>query len=153
MANMHGNEVVGREMVLALIHHLCERYLARDPEVVSLISRTRIHLMPTMNPDGYDVAYEWNKKFEMERDKKAEKADGFTVGRANANGVDLNRNFPNLDELEFADHVKYHTSHRTSRWAEMRQQLLRVCSLFPSICPQLEPSVMYTYDQSDLPTE
>lgn len=55
---MHGNEVLGREMLLKLADDLCKLYNARDPEVTKLINNTRIHIMPSMNPDGWDKATE-----------------------------------------------------------------------------------------------
>jgi len=53
---MHGNEVLGRELLLHMANYLCERYLANDPDIQKLISLTRIHLLPSMNPDGWQVS-------------------------------------------------------------------------------------------------
>lgn len=79
VANMHGDEVTGREMLLHLIHHLLTNYTT-NPEVRNLVDSTRIHLLLSMNPDGYEIS--------SSEDKKSIR------GRYNANGVDLNRNFP-----------------------------------------------------------
>ncbi|TNN34947.1 Carboxypeptidase D [Liparis tanakae] len=79
IANMHGNEVVGRELLLNLIEYLCRNY-GSDPEVTRLVNNTRIHIMPSMNPDGYEVATEGDVR-------------GYK-GRNNSNKQDLNRNFP-----------------------------------------------------------
>ncbi|XP_048648662.1 LOW QUALITY PROTEIN: carboxypeptidase D [Marmota marmota marmota] len=79
IGNMHGNEVVGRELLLNLIEYLCKNF-GTDPEVTDLVRSTRIHLMPSMNPDGYE--------------KSQEGDSGSGIGRNNSNNFDLNRNFP-----------------------------------------------------------
>lgn len=79
VANMHGNEVVGRELLLLLAKYLCENYKI-DDEITKLIETTRIHLLPSMNPDGYELSTEGDASS--------------AVGRKNINGIDLNRNFP-----------------------------------------------------------
>ena len=56
IANMHGNEVLGRELLLKLADYLCEKYREHDPQIHSLISKTRIHFLPSMNPDGWAIS-------------------------------------------------------------------------------------------------
>ncbi|VDK43405.1 unnamed protein product [Anisakis simplex] len=79
VGNMHGNEVVGREALLYLIAILCENY-GKNDYMTKMVDTTRIHIMPSMNPDGYERGYIGDRT-------------GYK-GRGNAHDVDLNRNFP-----------------------------------------------------------
>jgi carboxypeptidase E len=90
VGNMHGNEALGRELLLRLAAYLCDQWNSKDKEIVDLLNRTNIHLLPSMNPDGFELAY---------RTKQEDR--GWLIGRSNANGVDLNRNFPDLDSLYY----------------------------------------------------
>jgi len=73
IANMHGNEIVGRELMVKLIEDLATGYANNDPEIVRIINSTETYIMPTMNPDGSS--------------KKR---------RGNAQWADLNRDFPDF---------------------------------------------------------
>mmetsp|Transcript_2519 Transcript_2519/g.9051 ORF Transcript_2519/g.9051 Transcript_2519/m.9051 type:complete len:655 (+) Transcript_2519:127-2091(+) len=70
VGNIHGNEPLGRQLLMYFIDHLCENY-GKDEEITSLLDNTRLLMVPTMNPDGYDMHT-----------------------RGNSNGKDLNRDFP-----------------------------------------------------------
>ncbi len=70
ISTIHGDEPVGTEMLVDLLHDLVDNY-GTDALVTQLVDETEIYLLPMMNPDGNSLGQ-----------------------RYNANGVDLNRNFP-----------------------------------------------------------
>ncbi len=73
IANMHGNEIVGRELMVRLLKDLGQKYRSGDAATVSLVDNTEIFIMPSMNPDG-----------------------AASKRRANDSWKDLNRNFPDF---------------------------------------------------------
>ncbi|XP_072353974.1 probable carboxypeptidase X1 [Scyliorhinus torazame] len=88
VAGMHGNEVLGREILIFLMQYLCEQYQKQNPRIVKLVHSTRIHLLPSMNPDGYEAAHELGSEL-----------CGWAVGRYNLQGFDLNHNFADLNTI------------------------------------------------------
>ncbi|KAJ6668989.1 hypothetical protein lerEdw1_007798 [Lerista edwardsae] len=88
MAGAHGNEVLGRELLLLLMQFMCQEYLAGNPRIMRLIEDTRIHLLPSINPDGYEKAYEVGSEL-----------GGWSLGRWTQDGIDINNNFPDLNTL------------------------------------------------------
>eukprot|EP00090_Calanus_glacialis_P031812 TRINITY_DN52848_c0_g1_i1.p1 TRINITY_DN52848_c0_g1~~TRINITY_DN52848_c0_g1_i1.p1 ORF type:complete len:483 (-),score=100.01 TRINITY_DN52848_c0_g1_i1:48-1496(-) len=87
IANMHGNEAVGRELMLALARYLLQNY-ERDPRVAKIVNETDIHIVPTLNPDGFENS---TKGICLGHHRGS--------GRHNGNLVDLNRAFPSWDDL------------------------------------------------------
>ncbi len=69
---MHGNETLCVPLLLNLIEHLLMNY-GSDPAITALVDNREIFIMPLMNPDGY-----------------------VSGSRYNAQGRDLNRDFPDF---------------------------------------------------------
>ncbi|KAK0145803.1 putative carboxypeptidase X1 [Merluccius polli] len=88
VAGMHGNEVLGRELLLGLMQYLCAEYRRGDQRVVRLVQDTRIHLLPSMNPDGYEMAF-----------RKGSEMSGWALGRYSYQGIDMNHNFADLNTV------------------------------------------------------
>lgn len=91
---MHGDEPVGMELCLSLITLLAEEY-GTDQQITTLVNEIEIWIMPLMNPDGY-------AKYE----------------RYNAQGADLNRDFPDRidDPVNTPDGRQTETQH-IMNWA------------------------------------
>jgi carboxypeptidase D len=70
LSTLHGNEPIGTELLIYLARHLLESY-GTDTTITRLVDETEIYLLPLANPDGHAAGI-----------------------RYNANGIDLNRNFP-----------------------------------------------------------
>lgn len=73
VANMHGDEIVGREMMVSLLEDLAKEYANSNHNIVELINNTEIYIMPSLNPDGASKRR-----------------------RGNSNWRDLNRDFPDV---------------------------------------------------------
>jgi len=68
--NIHGDETVGREMLIELIAYLLDGY-GQNQAITNLVDTTNIFIVPSINPDGFEA-----------------------TRRSNNNGYDLNRDFP-----------------------------------------------------------
>uniref|UniRef100_A0A8C4RF62 AE binding protein 1b n=1 Tax=Erpetoichthys calabaricus TaxID=27687 RepID=A0A8C4RF62_ERPCA len=87
-AGLHGNEVLGREMLLLLMQFMCKEYNDGNPRVRRLIEDTRIHLVPSLNPDAYELAYEMGSEM-----------GNWALGHWTEEGYDLFINFPDLNTI------------------------------------------------------
>ncbi|XP_060840610.1 carboxypeptidase D-like isoform X2 [Rhopalosiphum padi] len=86
VGNIHGNEPVGREIILHLIQYLLDNN-SKNKAINNLLRTTIIHLLPSMNPDGFELS-----------EPQPCPNDGMHISgsRGNANTFDLNRNFPDM---------------------------------------------------------
>ncbi|KAG8430466.1 hypothetical protein GDO86_020547 [Hymenochirus boettgeri] len=88
MAGAHGNEVLGRELLLLLMQFMCQEYKDGNKRIQRIINHTRIHFLPCVNPDGYEKAAELGSEL-----------GGWSLGRWTYDGIDINNNFPDLNSL------------------------------------------------------
>jgi len=72
VGSMHGNETLCVPLLLNLIEHLLVNH-GSDPDITAMVDGREIFIMPLMNPDGY-----------------------VSGSRYNAQGTDLNRDFPDF---------------------------------------------------------
>ncbi|KAK5617246.1 Inactive carboxypeptidase-like protein X2 [Crenichthys baileyi] len=87
-AGSHGNEVLGRELLLLLMQFMCLEYLSGNQRIRHLVEETRIHLLPSVNPDGYEKAFEAGSEL-----------SGWSLGRWTNDGIDIHHNFPDLNSI------------------------------------------------------
>ncbi|KDO83812.1 hypothetical protein CISIN_1g0372022mg, partial [Citrus sinensis] len=70
IGNVHGDEPVGRELLILLANWICDNHV-KDSLARLIVENMHLHILPSMNPDGYALKR-----------------------RGNANNIDLNRDFP-----------------------------------------------------------
>lgn len=70
VGGIHGDETSGRVVTLGMAEWICENYQT-DPVAADIVSKSHLWILPDMNPDGFALGT-----------------------RTNANGRDLNRDFP-----------------------------------------------------------
>ncbi|KAJ8411079.1 hypothetical protein AAFF_G00181140 [Aldrovandia affinis] len=102
VGNMHGNEVLGRQLLIYLAQYLCSEYLLGNHRIQTLINSTRIHIFPSMNPDGYELAAAEVEDNNDPENQEGHVYNGWTNGRGNAQNIDLNRNFPDLTSVAYS---------------------------------------------------
>ncbi|KII65898.1 Carboxypeptidase D [Thelohanellus kitauei] len=57
IGNIHGNENVGREVILHMVDHICAN-IDSDPDLRAIVENIRIHFLPSLNPDGiFDLLF------------------------------------------------------------------------------------------------
>jgi len=76
VANIHGDETVGRELLLGLARYLTAEY-GKNERITKLLDTTDLHLAPSLNPDGY-----------------------CSLTRNNSRDEDLNRNYPGWRDID-----------------------------------------------------
>ncbi|KAM4676585.1 adipocyte enhancer-binding protein 1 [Discoglossus pictus] len=100
-AGIHGNEVLGRELLLFLMQFICKEYRDGNPRITSLVHETRIHLVPSLNPDGYEIASQMGSEL-----------GNWALGHWTEEGYDIFTNFPDLNTQLWAAEERKLVPHR-----------------------------------------
>jgi carboxypeptidase D len=107
IASLHGNELVGVELLASLVLLLLENY-CRDPEISHLLDSTRVHVLLSANPDG-------RQKFLQAAGKAIDDHVRTAVveesGRENAHHADLNRDFIFDGDFQNLEKFQLETQH------------------------------------------
>lgn len=95
-ASMHAAEVASTVFLTKFINDLVYKYESGDKDVKNALNNVKMVFIPSLNPDGYEV---YNFGIDSIRNKDLwiyQNRDrvNFRTFKYNANGVDLNRNFP-----------------------------------------------------------
>tara|TARA_B100001758_G_scaffold246529_1_gene261860 strand:- start:226 stop:1830 length:1605 start_codon:yes stop_codon:yes gene_type:complete len=117
IGNMHGDEPLGREIALRLAEWACgeddDSFFGNNIDLATKVkNKATLYFIPTLNPDGF-----------VKR------------RRENANGVDLNRDFP---FIEFAKPEPKKVPHHVKMGAPHTQNM-RVNDLYDDTLRQLQP--------------
>ncbi|KAM6431592.1 adipocyte enhancer-binding protein 1 isoform 1-T1 [Liasis olivaceus] len=100
-AGIHGNEVLGRELLLMLMQFICKEFKDGNPRIRNLVTETRIHLVPSLNPDGYEIASQTGSEL-----------GNWALGHWNEEGYDLFENFPDLNSILWAAEERKWVPHK-----------------------------------------
>jgi murein tripeptide amidase MpaA len=95
-ANVHAAEVANTLILIKFLSELTNEYEIGNEEIINKLNNIKLAVIPCMNPDGYEV---YNFGIESLNNKNLwiyQNKDqiNFENIKSNANGVDLNRNFP-----------------------------------------------------------
>ncbi|XP_063787973.1 adipocyte enhancer-binding protein 1 [Pseudophryne corroboree] len=100
-AGLHGNEVLGRELLLLLMQFMCREFRDGNPRITTLVHETRIHLVPSLNPDGYEIASPMGSEL-----------GNWALGHWTEEGYDIFTNFPDLNTGFWAAEDRKWVPHR-----------------------------------------
>lgn len=95
-SSMHGDEITGFPIMMRLIDHLLTGY-GTNTEITTILNNTEIFICPLANPDG---SYRNIGNVTMNSANN-------TATRANANNVDLNRNYPDPIDGIHPDNIAF----------------------------------------------
>ena len=94
-ASIHASESANTLFITKFMIDIINKYESGDKEATSLLNNHKIVVIPSANPDGYEITH-FGTKYLNDSSLYINHADKEELEyiKFNANGVDLNRNFP-----------------------------------------------------------
>lgn len=98
LGGVHGRESVNPAVLLQIIQDIAYLLQQGDPVATELLKEYHFLFVPLLNPDGYEISRAGFSAIRNEKLRKEaiEKDISSAEWKANARGVDLNRNFPSI---------------------------------------------------------
>lgn len=91
VANMAGNDGVSKAIITFLAEYLLF-YMDVNPRIHKLLSRTEVHIIPSVNQDGFERTFaEW---------RRLRLFSNISAGAVNANGVNLVTDYPIISQYD-----------------------------------------------------
>lgn len=95
-AGIHAAETASPLFITKFMVDLVNNYESGDKDIVEILNNNKIVILPLVNPDGYEASM-WGADALNNGDlwlSKNGDSDNLEYLKCNANGIDLNRNFP-----------------------------------------------------------
>lgn len=102
IGGVHARETANTAVLMKIIEEYCKAYNSDgkigDYKVKDILDKTTFYIVPLVNPDGYTLA---TKGIDVIKDPELKKSlknmkGSYSNWKANARGVDSNRNFPSI---------------------------------------------------------
>lgn len=95
-ANIHAAEIASTVMLMRFMGEIVNDYENNNSEIVKALNNVKLAIIPSINPDGYEI---YNFGLDALNNKnlwwyQVKDTYNFKDMKSNANGIDINRNFP-----------------------------------------------------------
>ena len=95
-AGIHAGEVGNTVILMQFLSEILNEYYTGNKDIINKLNNIKLAIIPCINPDGYEI-YNFGKKSINNKNLWIyENYDILNIEhlKSNANGVDINRNFP-----------------------------------------------------------
>lgn len=121
-AGIHSGESASPLFITKFMIDLVNKYENGDEDTINLLKNNKIVVLPFANPDGYEVSF-FGKDALNNKDLFLANYDDddLIIIKSNANGVDLNRNFPSQTSGLYYDRYDLHSTVSKTQTSNVRK--------------------------------